>query len=575
MRSVLPCLICSAVLTAAPKGPLDRLYALYWEHQLRANPELATAVGDPRYNGRLSDHSPAALQRELVWLRAFLAKVEAVPVAGLGSDRRLTRDLLVHQLKEELEEARFRPWEIPFTQMGGLHTGFPQLFSSHPFRTLKDFEDFISRLQAFPKAMDVAIAHARRGMKHGNLPPKLVMEATLNQVRPLASGAKGREPFLEPLKAMPASIGAKDRARLQAAVEACLDQGVTPAYARLLTFLEREYLPLGRVEPGLWAAPEGSSQYLFLVRRHTTTKLTPGAIHELGLREVARLDGEMEAIGKRLGFADLPSFRKHVAAKADLHPKDGPDLVARYQGFVDGFRPQLPNLFGRLPKAGLIVVPTEAFREQGAAAADYHTGTPDGSRPGRFSVNTFEAAKRTTLTVESTAYHEALPGHHLQLSIAQELEGLPEFQKHTNITAFAEGWALYSERLPKELGFYQDPYSDYGRLNDEMLRAVRLVVDTGVHHLKWPRQQMVEFFRAHGSMDEVDIQSETDRYIANPGQALAYKVGQLKILELRERAQRELGPRFDQRTFHDLVLGAGALPLDLLETRVDRWIKGR
>jgi uncharacterized protein (DUF885 family) len=264
-----------------------------------------------------------------------------------------------------------------------------------------------------------------------------------------------------------------------------------------------------------------------------------------------------------------------VAEKRDLHPRDGADLVARYQAFVDGMRPELPKLFGRLPKAPLVVVPMEAFRAEGAAAADYHAGTPDGSRPGRFSVNTFKAGERTTLTIESTAYHEALPGHHLQISIAQELEALPPFRKHLGYTAFSEGWALYSERLPKELGFYRDPYSDYGRLNDEMLRALRLVLDTGVHDLGWSRQRMVDFFRAHGSMDEVDIQSETDRYIAWPGQALAYKVGQLKILELRERAKRKLGERFDIRAFHDLVLGGGPLPMGILERRVEAWITGR
>lgn len=565
-----------AILSAGPAThPLDRLFHAYWEHVLARNPELATQVGDPRFNGRLSDPSEEAQRKELAWQRAFLKRLRAFPDKGLSPERRTSRDLLALLLKDRIEGAAYRPWELPFTQMDGLHQDFPRLFSSHPFKTLKDYEDYLSRLRAFPRAMDASIANARRGLRRGNVPPRLVTEGVLAQVRALASGATAREPFLMPLKAMPEALGEEDQARIRRTVEGLIESEVTPAYRRLLAFLERDYLPAGRKDPGLWAAPQGEARYRFLVRHHTTTALEPKAIHEIGLKEVARLDAEMEALGKRLGFPTLAAFRRHVEAKTDLHPRDGADLVARYKAYVDGFRPQVPQLFGRLPKAGLVVLPTEPFRERGAAAADYLAGTPDGARPGRFSVNTFEAVKRTTLTIESTAYHEALPGHHLQISIAQELEGVPEFQKHTDITAFEEGWALYSERLPKERGFYQDPYSDYGRLNDEMLRAVRLVLDTGVHHLRWTRQQMVDFFRAHGSFDEVDIQSETDRYIAWPGQALAYKIGQLKILELREQAKAKLGDRFDLRAFHDQVLGGGALPLSLLEQNLRAWLSSR
>jgi uncharacterized protein (DUF885 family) len=556
--------------------PIERMnqyFKAYWEHTLQVSPETATFVGDPRYNDRLSDNSLAAIRKELAWQRGFLAKVKAVPARDLNDEEASTsRELLILQMEDTLEGARFREWEQPFTQMGGLHIDFPQLFSSHPFKTAKDFEDYVARLRAFGKAMDDSVANARRGLAQKRLPPRLVVEQVIGQVKPLAMGNEARAPFLEPLKKMPDSFPKSDVDRLSENVNRAITEVVTPAYERLLTFLEKDYLPATKTEPGLWSQSDGVAHYRYLARHHTTTTMDPKRIHEIGLKEVARIDGEMEQIAKRLNFKDLPGFRAAVVKDTKLHPRDGDDLVARYKAFVDGMRPELSKLFGRLPKADLIVVPTEAFREQGAAAADYNQGTPDGSRPGRFNVNTYKAQDRTTLTIESTAYHEALPGHHLQISIAQELEGLPEFRKFTGPTAYAEGWALYSERLPKELGFYKDPYSDYGRLNDEMLRAIRLVVDTGVHHLKWSRAQMVDFFRAHGSMDEVDIQSETDRYIANPGQALAYKIGQLKILELREKAKSELGSRFVISSFHDEVLGGGALPLSLLERRIQRWL---
>ena len=573
VKVILPVLVGASALTAAaPSTLLDRMFREYWEHTLRNHPELATAVGDNRYNNRLTDVSLAAIQKDLAWNRAILRRVQAAPEKGLTEGQRLSRDLLVDVLQDQVEGAAFRPWEQPLTQMDGLHVEFPQLFSSHPFRTLKDYQDYVSRLKAFPKSMDDTIANMKMGVRHGQLPPKLVIQGIIGQVKPLSTGETATAPFLEPLKKFPEGISAEEKAQLRKEVDNEIKDSVTPAYKRLLRFLEKDYLPHGREEPGVWALKDGEARYRYEIRHHTSTQLDAKAIHGIGLQEVARIEGEMTAIALKLGFKDLPAFREAVEKKQDLHPKDGAELVARYQAYVDGMKEELPKLFGRLPKAPLVVVPMEAFRAEGAAAADYNAGTQDGRRPGRFSVNTFRAASRTMLTCESTAYHEAIPGHHMQIAIAQELEGVPEFQKHAPFTAFEEGWALYSERLPKELGFYEDPYSDYGRLSDEMLRAIRLVLDTGVHSMRWPRQQMVDFFRAHGSNDEVELQSETDRYIAWPGQALAYKIGQLKILELREKAKQELGSRFDLKGFHDCVLGGGALPLDLLERRVDAWI---
>ena len=580
MRIIIPVLLaanisCVAIGAITPSKALDHLFKEYWEHALRTSPELATVVGDDRYNDRLTDVSSGAIQKDLEWKRAFRAKLNALPGKGLDADQMLSRDVLNTLIQDQLDGAGFKPWEAPLTQMDGLHIDFPQLFSSHPFRTFKDYRDYISRLRAFPKSVDDVIANMRSGLKHRNVPPRLVILEIIGQVRPLSTGETATAPFLEPLKKFPEGISIPEQGVLRRDVDAALRQAVTPAYNRLLVFLEKDYLPEGRPDPGIWALKNGAARYRYAIRQHTTTNLQAKAIHEIGLKEVARIEGEMGAISVSLGFKDLAAFRDAITRKQDLHPKDGAELVARYQGYVDGMRAELPKLFGRLPKAPLRVIPMEAFRAEAAAGADYNAGTPDGKRAGRFAVNTFKAESCTMLTCESTAYHEAIPGHHMQISIAQELESVPEFQKHAPFTAFEEGWALYSERLPKELGFYRDPYSDFGRLSDEMLRAIRLVLDTGVHAMRWTRAQMVDFFRAHGTNDEVELQSETDRYIAWPGQALAYKIGQMKILELREHAKQKLGTRFDIKGFHDCVLGGGALPLDLLERRVNAWIAER
>jgi uncharacterized protein (DUF885 family) len=322
----------------------------------------------------------------------------------------------------------------------------------------------------------------------------------------------------------------------------------------------------------MWSLPDGAARYAMRVRQSTTTNLTAAQIHDIGLKEVARIEGEMLDIAKKLGTSDLATFNAAVGRNPDLRAKSREQIVDIYRKYEDQMYAQLPKLFGRLPKAKLEVVPMEPFREKSAAGADYNEGATDGSRPGRINVNTSDPTERKTITMESTAYHEGVPGHHMQISIAQELTGLPMFRRQGGYTAFVEGWALYSEKLGKEVGFYQDPYNDFGRLNDEMLRAIRLVVDTGLHSKKWTREQVVKFFHNHSAIDEVDVQSETDRYIVWPGQALGYKIGQLKITELRERARKELGDRFDIRAFHDEVLGAGALPMNVLEQRVNDWI---
>jgi uncharacterized protein (DUF885 family) len=339
--------------------------------------------------------------------------------------------------------------------------------------------------------------------------------------------------------------------------------------------VKTQYLPHGRKDVGMWSLPDGAARYSFKAKSSTTTEQTPEQIHQLGLSEVQRIEAQMLGVAQKLGFADLKSFNASLAANPALHPKSRQDIIDLYKKYTEQMYAKLPEQFGILPKGKVEITQVEEFREQGASAAAYNQGTPDGKRPGRVMVNTGDFAKRSTIDIETTALHEGVPGHHMQIAIGQEIEGLPAFRQQGNYTAYAEGWALYSERLGEELGFFTDPYSYYGHLQDEMLRAIRLVVDTGLHYKKWNRQQVVDFFHDHSGIEEVEVQSETDRYIVWPGQALGYKIGQLKILELRDYAKAQLGSKFDIRQFHDQVLGAGALPMDVLETRIKAWVAGQ
>jgi uncharacterized protein (DUF885 family) len=410
-------------------------------------------------------------------------------------------------------------------------------------------------------------------MRDHLMPPKFLLAKIADQADGIAAQAGENSPFAQPLKAMPKSFSAADRARLTADLLKAVNEQVIPAYTKFAKFVRDQYAPAGRTEPGVWSLPNGDARYAANVASTTTTRMTPDEIHQLGLREVARIEGEMLKVAKQLGFADLKSCNAALNADPALHGHSRQEIVDLYTRYIDQMWAKLPQLFGRLPKAKLIVLPTEEFREKEASGAEYNQGTPDGSRPGHVMVNTGNFEKRTLINIETTAYHEGVPGHHMQIAIAQELPSLPPFRQQSNYIAFVEGWALYSEDLGREVGFYQDPHNLYGHLQDEMLRAIRLVVDTGLHAKHWSRDQVVKFFHDHSGIDEVEVQSETDRYIVWPSQALGYKIGALKIKELREHARAELGSKFDIRAFHDEVLGAGALPLDVLEQRIDAWIK--
>jgi uncharacterized protein (DUF885 family) len=377
---------------------------------------------------------------------------------------------------------------------------------------------------------------------------------------------------MHPFEKFPDAVPEADRKRLHDAGLAAVKDSVTPAYVKFTAFVRDEYAPKGRTEPGAWSLPDGDAWYAFRVKESTTTNLSPETIHELGLEQVKEIESRMVEVVHQLGYKDMKEFKASVDTNPKLHPRSREEILELYRKYEDQMSARLPQLFGRLPKAKLVVMPVEEYREKEASDASYVEGTPDGSRPGHIMVNTGDFAKRTVLDLETTAYHEGVPGHHMQLSIAQELPELPLFRQHEEYTAYIEGWALYAERLGKEVGFYQDPYSYYGHLQDDMLRAIRLVVDTGFHHKHWTRQQVVDYFHAHSTIDEVSVQSETDRYMGWPAQALGYKIGQLEILKLRQYAKDELGTKFDLRGFHDEVLSGGALPMDVLSTRIHDWV---
>ena len=551
---------------------LRKLLKEHWQYSLAHSPEFASILGDKRWNDQVSDLSRKAVDDQLAASKRYLKRFQAINTSGFSDQERLNKDLMVDQLQNEIALSRFRSWEMPVNQMGGIHLQTPQLVSIFPFDTVKDYDDYISRMKKFPRSIDQTIRHMRNGIKHRLMPPRFLLEKVVAQSEGIASQSPESSSFALPLSKFPASFSDADKSRIRTNYLAAIRESVLPAYRRFATFLKDEYAPKGRTDVGVWSLPDGAAYYANRARESTTTSLTPDEIHTIGLAEVQRIEGEMLGIAKTQGHSELSTFNAAIEANPKLRAQSRQQILDLYRKYIDQMWAELPKLFGRLPKATLEVMSVQEFREKEASGASYEQGTPDGSRPGHVMVNTGDATSRKIISMESTAYHEGVPGHHMQIAIAQELTDLPPFRGQIGHTAFIEGWALYSERLGKEVGFYQDPFSDYGRLQDEMLRAIRLVVDTGLHSKRWTREQVVQFFHDHSALDEVEIQAETDRYIVWPGQALGYKIGQLKIVELRERARRELGARFDIRNFHDEVLGAGSLPLDMLEARINAWI---
>jgi len=545
----------------------NALFDEQYESDLRNFPERATSYGDYRYNDKLADYSLAAVVQRNETNRAFLARLQAIPTAGFSDQDQLSHDLLIRVLQQRIADFDLKEYEMPINQQNGIHTSLADLPLSVPFDSVKHYEDYIARLHQIPRVLSQTTEVLRAGMKDNLMPVRFLLEKLPVQCQ----GIIDADPFLTPTKKYPAEISAEDQKRLTQQITAAIETEVIPAYKSFATFLSTEYAPHGRSTLAITSLPDGEKRYQNDIYGRTTTRMSADEIHQLGLREIERIQSAMLVIAKKEGFADLASFRASLKTKPKYIPTSADQILDDFRHYIAQMEPMLPKLFTLLPKSPVTVEAIPAF--QAAAATHYVTGTPDGKRPGRVVVATSKFAERSLVDDEAIAYHEGVPGHHMQLSVQQQLTGLPKFRLHgLGFNAYTEGWALYAEQLGKEVGFYQDPVSDYGRLSSELFRAVRLVVDTGIHSKGWTRDQVVDFFRKSGAVDEPTIQSETDRYISWPAQALSYTLGQLQIRELREHAQKELGAKFDIRTFHDEILNGGTLPLDMLEARTDNWI---
>lgn len=565
--------LAAAIPAQESKSVADRLQsqnALFddqYESDLRNFPERATAFGDYRYNDKLADYSLAAIaQREDV-NRAFLKRLEAISTTGFSDQDQLSHDLLIRVLQQRLADFDLKEYEMPINQQGGIHTSIADLPLSVPFDSVKHYEDYIARLHQIPRVLTQTTEVLRAGLKDNLMPVRFLIEKIPVQCQ----GIIDADPFLLPAKKYPANIPAEEQKRLTQEITAAVNTDVLPAYKMFAEFVRTNYAPHGRTTLAITSLSDGEKRYQNDIYARTTTHMTADQIHQLGLREIERIEAEMTLIAKKQGFPDLASFRASLKTNPKYKPTSAEQILDDFRRYIAQMEPILPKLFTLLPKSPVTVEAIPAF--QSAAATHYVTGTPDGKRPGRVVVATSNFADRSLIDDEAVAYHEGVPGHHMQLSVQQQLTGLPKFRLHgLGFNAYVEGWALYAEQLGKEVGFYQDPVSDYGRLSSELFRAVRLVVDTGIHSKGWTRDQVVDFMRKSGAVDEPTIQSETDRYISWPAQALSYKLGQLKFRELRDRAQKALGATFDIRTFHDEMLDGGTLPLDLLEARTDKWI---
>ena len=545
----------------------NALFDEQYETDLRNFPERATAFGDYRYNDKLAEYSLEAIAQRDNTDKNFLARLQAIPTSGFSDQDQLSHDLLIRVLQQRIADFDLKEYEMPINQQNGIHTSLADMPLSVPFDSVKHYEDYAARLHQIPRALTQTTEVLRAGMRDKLMPVKFLIEKLPVQ----CDGIIEADPFLLPTKKYPADISAEDQKRLTQQITDAINADVFPAYKTFAAFLRTEYAPQGRTTLAVTSLPDGEKRYQNDIYGRTTTRMTPDDIHQLGLREMDRIQAEMIVIAKREGFADLGSFRASLKTNPKYIPTSADQILDDFRRYIAQMEPKLPELFTLLPKSPVTVEAIPAF--QSAAATHYVTGTPDGKRPGRVVVATSNFANRSLINDEAIAYHEGIPGHHMQLSVQQQLTGLPKFRLHSlGFNAYVEGWALYAEQLGKEVGFYQDPVSDYGRLSSELFRAVRLVVDTGIHSKGWSRDQVVEFFRKSGAIDEPSIQSETDRYIAWPAQALSYKLGQLKFRELRERAKKELGPQFDIRKFHDEMLDGGTLPLDLLDARTDKWI---
>jgi uncharacterized protein (DUF885 family) len=564
---------------AAPLAAQDaaqKLHALFqqeWDYTLRENPVWASTLGDRRWNDRWSDESLAAIERNYAHEKEVLARLAAIDAASLSAADQLNYTLFQKHYQESLLAHDFHLYLIPLNQRGGIQTS-SELVDQLRFTTLKDYEDWIARLRSFPAYMDQTIALLRRGIAEKMVHPRVIMERVPPQIAAQIVDDPAKSLFFKPFRTFAAAISAADQQRLADEAKRAIAENVVPAFRKFQTFFNGEYLPACTDRVGIWQWPRGHELYAWRVRHFTTTNLTPAEVHELGLREVKRIRAEMEAVIRQTGFTgSFEDFLKFLRTDPQFYYQDPQELLRAYRDLAKRIDPTLVKLFRKLPRTPYGVTPIPDQVAPDTTTAYYNAPAADGSRAGFYFVNLYKPESRPKFEMEALSIHEAVPGHHLQLALAMEQGELPAFRRYGGgFTAFVEGWGLYAESLGGELGFYKDPYSKFGQLTYEMWRAVRLVVDTGMHEMGWTRQQAIDYFKANAGKAELDIVNEIDRYIAWPGQALAYKIGELKIKELRARAEKELGPKFDIREFHEVVLASGAIPLDVLEANVNAWI---
>ncbi|HEU5154668.1 MAG TPA: DUF885 domain-containing protein [Gemmatimonadales bacterium] len=552
---------------------LQRLFASDWEFRHREHPETATWQGDHRYDSKLTDLSPAAIERRKAHDRDMLARLGGIPRAGLSKQDALSYDLFKREKEVAVEGQQFPNELLALDQLDGPQLMMGQLIQVMPFTNKKEYDNYLARLAAYPTFMAQVMDLLRRGMAEGWTQPAVPLRGVPAQITGQLVDTVELSPYYAPFKAMPATITSEEQASLRAAARAAILDGVQPVLTRFREFVVDSYLPAGRSSPAISSVPDGADYYRFAIKRETTTNLTAEQIHQLGLSEVARIRKIMDSVITASGFkGSFADWLKFLRTDPQFYETSADGLVRRYRDLAKRIDPELPRLFAELPRAPYGVRPFPDYEAPSQTTARYYPGAADGSRAGYFMVNTYRLDARPLYELEALTLHEAVPGHHLQLSRAQELIELPDFRRNGDYTAYVEGGALYAESLGEELGFYRDPYSKFGQLTYEMWRACRLVVDTGIHAKGWSREQAIKYMVDNTAKSEQDVTVEVDRYIAWPGQALAYKLGELKIKELRAKAQRELGPKFDIRRFHNAVLDNGPLPLEILEGEMMAWI---
>jgi uncharacterized protein (DUF885 family) len=556
---------------------LDKLYADYWEANLKLNPITATFMGDARYNDQLPNFFTAAYRKQVHDLnQSSLDKALALDGSRLEGPARISYDIFVRERRMALEGERFPVWMLPMDQFNSFATFLPMLgsgSSAQPFKTVADYENWLKRSENVPAIFDQAIANMREGMNTGVVQPKVLMSKVQLQLDAIIKDDPAQSTFWGPITNMPKDISAADRERLTEAYRKMIADGIMPAYARMRDFIAKEYQPACRDTVSLAALPDGEAWYAYNAKLLTTTDLTPAQIHDIGLKEVDRIHSEMREVMKQVGFqGDLPAFFKFMMTDKQFEFKSEKELLAAYNALRVRIDAKIPEQFSLLPKADFELRPVEPFRAQSMSGGQYFPPSEDATRPGIFYVNTYDLPIRKNWEAEDLYLHEAIPGHHFQIAIQQELKDVPSFRRFGGETAFAEGWGLYAESLGKDLGVYTDPYQYFGRLQGELWRAIRLVVDTGLHSKGWTREQVIDYMKANSAVGESHAVSETERYIAIPGQALAYKIGELEIQRQKQKAKSALGDKFDPRGFHAEVLKDGSVPMQVLETKIDRWI---